>query len=64
MYRKGKSVDVSPDRRYLHLIARTFQAHILLADQFFSPSLLLAERIERGLIPLEGRSGTVLFHQR
>ncbi|KDQ07415.1 hypothetical protein BOTBODRAFT_167039 [Botryobasidium botryosum FD-172 SS1] len=30
------------------------KAITLLADQLFSPSLLLAERIERGLIPLHG----------
>ncbi|GJE96537.1 hypothetical protein PsYK624_127340 [Phanerochaete sordida] len=32
------------------------KANTLLADHLFSPSLLLAERIERGLIPLAGRS--------
>ena len=33
-----------------------FKALTLLADQLFSPSLLLAERIERRLIPLDGRT--------
>lgn len=32
------------------------KANTLLADHLFSPSLLLAERMERGLIPLAGRS--------
>ncbi|ETW78129.1 hypothetical protein HETIRDRAFT_479321 [Heterobasidion irregulare TC 32-1] len=32
------------------------QANTLLADHIFSPALLLAERIERGLIPLSGRT--------
>jgi len=31
----------------------------LLADRLFSPSLLLAERIERGLVPATGSSGLV-----
>lgn len=33
------------------------QALTLLADQLFSPSLLLAERIERGLINLKEKTG-------
>ncbi|TFY59004.1 hypothetical protein EVJ58_g6050, partial [Rhodofomes roseus] len=32
------------------------KANTLLADHLFSPSLLLAERIERGLIPLEAQT--------
>jgi len=32
------------------------KANTLLADHLFSPSLLLAERIKRGLIPLAGKS--------
>ncbi|OBZ67397.1 Protein N-methyltransferase nnt1 [Grifola frondosa] len=32
------------------------KANTLLADQLFSPSLLLAEHIERGIIPLESRT--------
>lgn len=34
-----------------------FQANTLLADQFFSPSLFLAERIERGVLAANGLSG-------
>ncbi|KAL0578874.1 hypothetical protein V5O48_003107 [Marasmius crinis-equi] len=32
------------------------KANTLLADHLFSPSIFLAERIERGLIPFHGRS--------
>ncbi|EIN08522.1 hypothetical protein PUNSTDRAFT_134901 [Punctularia strigosozonata HHB-11173 SS5] len=32
------------------------KANTLLADHLFSPSLLLAERVERGLIPVAGKS--------
>ncbi|PCH39441.1 hypothetical protein WOLCODRAFT_134764 [Wolfiporia cocos MD-104 SS10] len=32
------------------------KANTLLADHLFSPSLLLSERIERGLVPLAGRT--------
>ncbi|EPQ52061.1 hypothetical protein GLOTRDRAFT_132185 [Gloeophyllum trabeum ATCC 11539] len=32
------------------------KANTLMADQFFSPGLLLAEHIERGIIPVERRS--------
>jgi hypothetical protein len=35
------------------------KANTLLADRLFSPSLLLAERIERGLVPATGCSGLV-----
>lgn len=35
----------------------TLKANTLLADHLFSPSLLLAERIERGLVPLAGTAG-------
>lgn len=35
------------------------KANSLLADQFFSPSLFLAERIERGVLEFGGLSGTV-----
>ena len=34
------------------------KANTLLADHLFSPSLLLAERIERGLVPVSGKSGS------
>ncbi|KAF8317685.1 hypothetical protein DL93DRAFT_2076800 [Clavulina sp. PMI_390] len=46
------------DLRYGSLVLRAAakdgKANTLLADQFFSPSLLLAEQIERGLVDLEG----------
>ena len=32
------------------------EANNLLADNLFSPALLLAERIERGLVPVQGRT--------
>lgn len=32
------------------------QANTLLADQLFSPSLLIAEAIERGLVPVHGKT--------
>jgi hypothetical protein len=42
--------------------AVTFQkANTLLADHLFSPALFLAERIERGLIPVEGKTGQFFF---
>jgi hypothetical protein len=37
---------------------RFTKANTLLADHIFSPSLLLAERIERGLISVAGRNST------
>ena len=37
------------------------QANTLLADHLFSPALFLAERIERGLIPLQGKTGQYLI---
>ncbi|KAI0346398.1 hypothetical protein BDW22DRAFT_1405258 [Trametopsis cervina] len=43
--------------RYGPLVLSTApKANTLLADHLFSPSLLLAERIERGLVPLAGKS--------
>ena len=39
-----------------------FQANALLADHLFSPSLLLAERIERALIPLHNKTGACLIY--
>ena len=38
-------------------LRRVLQANTLLADHIFSPSLLLAERIERGLLPVSGKNG-------
>ncbi|KZS87231.1 hypothetical protein SISNIDRAFT_446945 [Sistotremastrum niveocremeum HHB9708] len=40
----------------LSLPPKEGKANSLLADQLFSPSLLLAEKIERNLIPVEGRT--------
>jgi nicotinamide N-methyltransferase len=37
------------------------QANTLLADHLFSPSLVLAERIERGLIDLNGKTRTLFY---
>ncbi|KAI1784872.1 hypothetical protein LXA43DRAFT_1040680 [Ganoderma leucocontextum] len=52
--------DAPPDDetiRYGSLILTVApKANTLLADHLFSPSLLLSELIERGLIPLEGRT--------
>ncbi len=38
------------------------KANTLLADHLFSPALCLAERIERGLLPAEHRTGKHLSH--
>ena len=40
----------------LHQSLPSCKANTLLADHIFSPAFLLAERIERGLIDLSGRS--------
>jgi len=55
--REGKSHSV---HRIEDLTIGSFtKANTLLADRLFSPSLLLAERIERGLVPATGCSGLV-----
>lgn len=38
------------------------EANTLLADHLFSPALFLAERIERGLIPVSHRTGQSPFY--
>ena len=48
------SVGISADLRL------ALQANTLLADHIFSPSLLLAERIERGLLPVSGKNSKSL----
>lgn len=54
--RKGRfaqrpySIGVSSDLKL------ALQANTLLADHIFSPSLLLAERIERGLLTVSGKN--------
>ncbi|KAI0947587.1 hypothetical protein AcW1_009305 [Taiwanofungus camphoratus] len=63
------SITVRPEglRRRLTLARRRpsrAQANTLLADHLFSPSLLLAERIERGLVPLAHRTGALGFFSR
>ncbi|KAJ3842277.1 hypothetical protein F5878DRAFT_608119 [Lentinula raphanica] len=40
----------------LTVAAKAGKANTLLADHLFSPALLLAERIEQGLIPLQGKT--------
>ncbi|TFK46809.1 hypothetical protein OE88DRAFT_1739151 [Heliocybe sulcata] len=40
----------------LTVAPREGKANTLMADQFFSPGLLLAEHIERGIIPVKGRT--------
>ncbi|TDL25154.1 hypothetical protein BD410DRAFT_837394 [Rickenella mellea] len=55
--------DIGPQNSSVHygeltlsIAPKEGKALNLLADQLFSPALLLAERIERGLIPLGGKS--------
>ncbi|KAI0074632.1 hypothetical protein K474DRAFT_1647687 [Panus rudis PR-1116 ss-1] len=54
----GDEVEEDETIRYGPLVLTTApkegKANTLLADHLFSPSLLLAERIERGLIPVSG----------
>jgi len=48
---------------YLYYLAPNHdgQANTLLADHLFSPALFLAERIERGLIPVHRRKGWLSY---
>ncbi|KAH9933819.1 uncharacterized protein B0H18DRAFT_1207967 [Fomitopsis serialis] len=57
------TVDLTDDGGEIHygplvltVAPKEGKANTLLADHLFSPSILLAERIERGLIPLEGKT--------